>query len=99
LCGISGQAIWISVTPHGIPNYGWQKDTFIFGSELKSLKAYPSFENEINRDALSLFLRHNNVPAPYSIYKGIHKLPAGHYPVMLEMSYLRVTVIISVAKV
>lgn len=59
--------------------YGWQKGSLIFGSELKSLKAYPNFENEIDRDALSLFLRHNNVPAPYSIYKGIYKLPAGHF--------------------
>lgn len=59
--------------------YGWQGDTFLFGSELKALKAYPIFRAEVDRGALALFLRHNYVPAPYSIYQGIFKLPAGSY--------------------
>lgn len=57
--------------------YGWIGQTFLFGSELKALKAHPDFQPEINRDALTLFLRHNYVPAPYSIYRGIYKLPPG----------------------
>ena len=57
--------------------YGWQGSTFLFGSELKALRAHPAFRGEIDRDALALFLRHNYVPAPYSIYRGIFKLPAG----------------------
>jgi len=61
--------------------YGWQgqgrDSVFLFGSELKSLKVHPAFSAEIDRDALCLFMRHSYVPAPYSIYKGIHKLPAG----------------------
>ncbi|RDE51179.1 MAG: asparagine synthase (glutamine-hydrolyzing) [Candidatus Accumulibacter meliphilus] len=59
--------------------YGWQGDTLLFGSELKALKAHPAFKAEIDRGALALLLRHNYVPAPYSIYEGIHKLPAGTY--------------------
>lgn len=59
--------------------YGWQGDSFLFGSELKALKAHPAFKAEIDRGALALLLRHNYVPAPYSIYEGIHKLPAGTY--------------------
>ena len=59
--------------------YGWQGETFLFGSELKALKAHPAFCSEIDRDALTLFLRHNAIPAPYSIYQGIHKLPPGAY--------------------
>jgi len=55
--------------------YGWIGQTFIFGSELKALKAHPNFQAEINRDALTLFVRHCYVPAPYSIYKEIYKLP------------------------
>jgi asparagine synthase (glutamine-hydrolysing) len=55
--------------------YGWIGETFVFGSELKALKAHPHFQAEINRDALALFVRHNYIPAPYSIYKGIYKLP------------------------
>ncbi|MBD1806558.1 asparagine synthase (glutamine-hydrolyzing) [Microcoleus sp. FACHB-SPT15] len=57
--------------------YGCSGETFLFGSELKALKAHPRFQGKINRDALALFVRHNCIPAPYSIYKGIYKLPPG----------------------
>lgn len=57
--------------------YGWMGETFLFGSELKSLRAHPSFTANINRDALTLFLRHNYIPAPYSIYHDIKKLSPG----------------------
>lgn len=61
--------------------YGWQgrgDDTaFLFGSELKALRAHPAFENAIDRDALCLQMRHGYIPAPYSIYRGVYKLPAG----------------------
>ncbi|MEQ1591152.1 MAG: asparagine synthase (glutamine-hydrolyzing) [Thiobacillaceae bacterium] len=59
--------------------YGWQGDAFLFGSELRALKAHPAFCAEIDRDALTLLLRHNAIPAPYSIYRGIHKLPPGSF--------------------
>ncbi len=59
--------------------YGWQEDVLLFGSELKALRVHPSFRGEIDRDALALLLRHNYIPAPYSIYKGIQKLPPGSY--------------------
>ena len=57
--------------------YGWQGDTFLFGSELKALRKHPAFYNEIDRDSLTLLLRHNVIPAPYSIYRGIYKLKPG----------------------
>jgi asparagine synthase (glutamine-hydrolysing) len=57
--------------------YGWQEGVFVFGSELKALRVHPAFKREINRDAIALYLRHNYVPAPYSIYKGVKKLPPG----------------------
>jgi asparagine synthase (glutamine-hydrolysing) len=61
--------------------FGWQSEglsrAFLFGSELKALKAHPSFSASIDRDALCLFLRHNYIPAPYSIYHGIAKLEPG----------------------
>lgn len=59
--------------------YGWQGDAFLFGSELKALKAHPAFCAGVDRGALALLLRHNYVPAPYSIYEGIHKLPPGNW--------------------
>ena len=57
--------------------YGWQGDTFLFGSELKALKAHSAFHADINRGALCLYMRHGYVPAPYSIYQGIEKLMPG----------------------
>ncbi len=62
--------------------YGWQGDretrAFLFGSELKALKAHPSFKTTISRGALALYMRHNYVPAPHSIYENIFKLLPGH---------------------
>jgi len=68
--------------------YGWQRKTtdkvFLFGSELKALKAHPEFNGEINRGAIALQLRHNYIPAPYSIYRDIYKLLPGHFLVLTE---------------
>ncbi len=57
--------------------YGWQGETFLFGSELKALSAHPAFRAEVDRNALALLMRHNYIPAPYSIYQGISKLAPG----------------------
>lgn len=57
--------------------YGWQQGVFLFGSELKALAVHPAFQGTLNRDALALFFRYNCIPAPHSIYQGIHKLPPG----------------------
>ena len=55
--------------------YGWSGKTFLFGSELKALRRHPDFSASIDRDALTLYLRYNCIPGPYSIYQGIRKLP------------------------
>jgi asparagine synthase (glutamine-hydrolysing) len=61
--------------------YGWQgsgeRAVFLFGSELKALKAHPAFSAEIDRDAMCLLMRHSYIPAPHSIYRGIYKLKPG----------------------
>ena len=59
--------------------YGRQRPgaPFFFASELKALAVHPQFAGEIDREALALFLRYNNVPAPFSIYRGISKLRPG----------------------
>lgn len=57
--------------------YGWVGDAFLFGSELKSLRAYENFHPVINRNALALYFRYKYVPSPYSVYEGIYKLTPG----------------------
>jgi asparagine synthase (glutamine-hydrolysing) len=59
--------------------YGRQESNgpFLFGSELKALAEHPAFERDIDRGALTLLLRYGYIPAPFSIYRGIGKLPAG----------------------
>ncbi|MFV0283960.1 MAG: asparagine synthase (glutamine-hydrolyzing) [Castellaniella sp.] len=61
--------------------YGWQGQganaCFLFGSELQALRAHPRCGSDIDRDALCLLMRHNYIPAPHTIYRGLFKLPAG----------------------
>lgn len=64
--------------------YGCNGETFLFGSELKALTAHPDWQGQIDRDALTLYLRHNYVPSPWSIYKDIYKLPPAHFVVIRE---------------
>jgi asparagine synthase (glutamine-hydrolysing) len=55
--------------------YGWCGRVFLFGSELKAIRAHPAFDSELDRDALALFLRYAYVPEPWSIFDHIRKLP------------------------
>ena len=61
--------------------YGWtgsgEGRAFVFGSELKALRAYAGFANPVCREALAQYMRFTNVPAPRSIYQGIYKLEPG----------------------
>lgn len=54
--------------------YGRAGTDFVFGSELKAIRAHSRFEANISRDALGLYLQFGAVPAPYSIYHGVGKL-------------------------
>ncbi|PIW30999.1 MAG: asparagine synthase (glutamine-hydrolyzing) [Rhodospirillales bacterium CG15_BIG_FIL_POST_REV_8_21_14_020_66_15] len=50
---------------------------FLFASELKALHAHPGFRAEVDPAALAAYMRHNYVPAPACIYKGVFKLEPG----------------------
>jgi asparagine synthase (glutamine-hydrolysing) len=58
--------------------YAFIDRTFVFGSELKALRAFPGWTPRVDRRALTLYLRHNYVPAPHSIYEDVKKLEAAH---------------------
>jgi asparagine synthase (glutamine-hydrolysing) len=61
--------------------YGWVGNgagrAFVFGSELKALRAFPGFDNPVCREALAQYMRFTYVPAPRSIHKCIFKLEPG----------------------
>jgi asparagine synthase (glutamine-hydrolysing) len=59
--------------------YGWQGKSFLFASELKALTVHPDWQGEIDRDALTLYMRYHYIPAPHSIYKNVFKLSPGTF--------------------
>jgi asparagine synthase (glutamine-hydrolysing) len=50
----------------------------VFGSEIKSILKFPGINREIDHEAVDWFISLEYIPSPYSIFKHIRKLPAGH---------------------
>ncbi len=73
------RCLWLCRDRIGVkPLYvGHVGSNLVFGSELKALRAVPGFDRTVDRDALALFMRHDYVPGPYSIYTAVQKLPPG----------------------
>lgn len=69
--------------------YGFTGQGLVFASELKALMCIPGFEKQLNRDAITLLLRHNYIPSPYSIFQNVFKLPAGSYLCLGEADWQR----------
>lgn len=59
--------------------YGELAGRLLFGSELKALQAVAGNALQVDPDALAEFMRFSYIPAPLTIYRGICKLPPGHY--------------------
>jgi asparagine synthase (glutamine-hydrolysing) len=57
--------------------YGWQRNTFLFGSELKALRAHESFSAEIDVNVVAQYFDRGYINAPYSIYTNIFKVVPG----------------------
>ncbi len=51
--------------------------SLVFASEIKAILEYPGVPRAVDVEALDHFLTLEYVPAPRSIFCGIHKLPAG----------------------
>ena len=61
--------------------YAVSNGRLVFASELKGLMTLPGISKEIEPGSIDLYLTYQYIPHPHSIYKGIHKLPPGHYAV------------------
>jgi asparagine synthase (glutamine-hydrolysing) len=59
--------------------YGWSGGVLLFSSELTALAAHPAWSGETDRGALGLFLSHGYVPAPWTAFAGLRKLPPGSF--------------------
>jgi asparagine synthase (glutamine-hydrolysing) len=57
--------------------YGAIGSSFVFGSELKALRAFPDSRLSVDPEALARMLQFGYVPAPASIYRNVHKLLPG----------------------
>jgi asparagine synthase (glutamine-hydrolysing) len=55
---------------------------FLFASEIKGLRAHPGWRPEIDHESLCAYMRWGHVPAPYCIYRGLHKLLPGELLVL-----------------
>lgn len=59
--------------------YYYKDGLFLFASELKALMQHPSFEKQINNDAVGAFLQFGYVPTPHCIFNNAFKLKPGHF--------------------
>ena len=50
-----------------------------FASELRALRVLPGIANEIDRDALTAYVRHAYLPNPHTVYRGVQQLLPGHF--------------------
>ncbi|CAN5396343.1 asparagine synthase (glutamine-hydrolyzing) [soil metagenome] len=55
-----------------------------FGSEIKTLKTLPFFDEEIDYEAMSIYLSLFFIPDPWTIYKKVRKLKSGNYLIVRE---------------
>ena len=51
----------------------------VFSSEIKAILEYPGFERKVNEEALEQYLSFQYSVLPETFFKGVYKLPAGHY--------------------
>ncbi len=59
--------------------YGLMEDSFVFGSEIKSILKHPSVKKELNEIALENYLTFQYSPTSETFFKNIFKLPPAHY--------------------
>lgn len=82
---IGQKPLYYAITGHG----DQQQRRLVFGSELKAIAAVPGICTEIDPAAIDEFLTYQYIPHPGTIWKGVFKLPPGHYAVF-EKGRLRV---------
>jgi asparagine synthase (glutamine-hydrolysing) len=70
-------------------NYAVLPQGLAFASELRPLSRFPGVDRTLDLEALELYLQLQSVPAPWTVYKGIRKLPPAHFA-LFDSSGLRI---------
>jgi asparagine synthase (glutamine-hydrolysing) len=74
------------------PLYYHQQDgRIVFASEIKAILAHPALTPQMDEDALYHYLSFLTTPAPHTLFRNIHKLPAGHMFVLDRQGDARLT--------
>lgn len=60
-------------------NYALSDSGIVFCSEIDPLARQPAISREMDMEALELFLQLQYIPAPWTIYQDIRKLPPAHF--------------------
>lgn len=59
--------------------YYRDQEKIVFASEIKAILAYPGIVATLDLEGLGAYLRYGFTPPPYTLFKGIHKLPPAHW--------------------
>ncbi|HEY6339549.1 MAG TPA: asparagine synthase (glutamine-hydrolyzing) [Candidatus Sulfotelmatobacter sp.] len=70
--------------------YRWDGDTFLFGSEIKSILAHPAVPATFNQGSLSEYLAFGYITGSDTMYSGIKKLMPGNFIEVDEAGMLTV---------
>ena len=87
------ERLWLARDRFGIKPllYYHDEDKFFFASEMKALLAY-GIEKKLDYTSLYHYLQLNYIPAPHSIFQGVHKLLPGQYLEVAKSNEERVQV-------
>ncbi|MEO1524581.1 MAG: asparagine synthase (glutamine-hydrolyzing) [Planctomycetota bacterium] len=69
--------------------YTQQDGYFAFASEMQAITTLPELRTTTNLAAIDQYLHYQYIPAPFTIYNEVHKLPPGH-TLLLELPHLTV---------
>jgi asparagine synthase (glutamine-hydrolysing) len=62
--------------------YAINNGSFIFGSEIKSILKNPNIKKELASENISYYLTFASLPAPFTLFKNIKKLPSAHWMII-----------------
>lgn len=75
------KTLFLARDPFGIKPLHWSKfgDNFIYGSEIKSILAFPGFKKKFNYRTLDNYLSFQYAVPPETFFEGVYCLMPGHF--------------------